>query len=396
MKFIVRSLLVLVAIFGTLFFVNLFGNQGEPLPQGSESAMRAEQGPYKVKHTVKNFVDTNRPTPDNGDHPGTNSRTLTSNLWIPVSTDEQHPLIVYSHGFSANKDSTKKLQAYLASHGYIVVAPDFPLTNTHAEGGPFLFDVKNQPGDISFLIDQIHAMSKDSTSAIYNRVDTESVGVAGLSLGGLTSTLVTYHPSFRDNRVDATVSIAGPTSIFTPAFFAEPNTPFLMLGGDYDVVVSYKENAADITHRIPNSQLITLKSGSHVGFADGASLFRWLDNPDDLGCYVVTSNLESDEDSRWNEMLGVNITGINYQDRTTPCTEQPPEGAMNVLRQTQITRIIVRTFLDSQFSKNIVERRAANTYLQETLVKEIPEARYTNSDENEKSLSAHQENHTHF
>ena len=42
----------------------------------------------------------------------------------------------------------------------------------------------------------------------------------GLSLGGLTSTLLGFHPKWRDNRIGAVVSIAGPTAMLGEDFFS--------------------------------------------------------------------------------------------------------------------------------------------------------------------------------
>ena len=44
---------------------------------------------------------------------------------------------------------------WLSSHGYIVVAANFPLTYRYAPGGPTVTDLANQPADVSFLIDAV-------------------------------------------------------------------------------------------------------------------------------------------------------------------------------------------------------------------------------------------------
>ena len=40
-------------------------------------------------------------------------------------------------------------------------------------------------------------------------IDHDCVAAVGLSLGGLTSTLIAFHPTLRDPRVGVAVSIAG-------------------------------------------------------------------------------------------------------------------------------------------------------------------------------------------
>ena len=57
-----------------------------------------------------------------------------------------------------------------------------------------------------------------------------------------------------------------------------------------DVMVSYPENAERVVEDIPGSQLVTVRGGSHRGFSGPAgALLRWLNKPDSLGCYVVSS-----------------------------------------------------------------------------------------------------------
>jgi len=47
----------------------------------------------------------------------------------------------------------------IASAGYVVAAPIFPLTNTHALGGPNEADLVNQPRDVSFVITKLLALN---------------------------------------------------------------------------------------------------------------------------------------------------------------------------------------------------------------------------------------------
>ena len=123
----------------------------------------------------------------------------------------------------------------LASHGYVVVAVNYPLTNMGAPGGPNVKDVVNQPGDVSFLIDSLLEQSATSGHSLEGMVDADRIGVTGISLGGLTSTLAAFHPEWADDRIKASLSIAGPTALFTPEFFQHRDVPFLMLAGDIDV-----------------------------------------------------------------------------------------------------------------------------------------------------------------
>jgi len=128
-----------------------------------------------------------------------------------------------------------------------------------APGGANVFDVVNQPGDVSFLIDTLLAWSGDPENDFHQRIDAARIGIAGTSLGGMTTELTAYHPRLRDPRVKAAVSIAGPLQLFGRAFFAESTLPFMMVAGDIDAMVPYEQNARPVLERVNNAWLVSLE-----------------------------------------------------------------------------------------------------------------------------------------
>jgi len=79
-------------------------------------------------------------------------------------------------------------------------------------------DVVRQPGDVTFVIDRMIYTGPGTTPAPWT-LDPERIGVMGLSLGGMTATLVAFHRGLLDPRVKAAVSIAGSMVMFTRDFF---------------------------------------------------------------------------------------------------------------------------------------------------------------------------------
>jgi len=367
------SALLLIAAF-TL----TFGRQAPPLPTNSESAARLLPGPHEVRSYQDVFVDTTRASQAHGEYAGDSSRRLEATVWHPAdSAGAPYPLIVYSHGFSSSRQGGAYLAEHLAAWGYVVVAADFPLTNMLAPDRPWVRDVVNQPGDVSFLIDSLLAQSGDTTHALSRMVDSQRIGVTGISLGGMTSTLVAFHPAMGDRRVKAALSIAGPTAQFTDAFFRASAVPFLMLAGDIDAIVPYRYNALPVLEKVPDAQLVTVTSASHTGFAGPAASLRWMDNPDALGCYMVNRNIENDLEESWLDQLGTPEQGIDYDAPNGLCELDPLPVAMNPLRQHMITALVVRAFFDSQFARDGVEREAAASYLREVLPVELEEVTYS-------------------
>ncbi len=354
----VVSLLVVIGI------ILANGRQPQPLPANSVSEQRLRNGPLVVASHEDVFIDSTRPSMAHGSFEGAESRTLEAYVFHPAdNVDGPYPLIIYSHGFSSNRDEGVYLAEHMASHGYVVVAANYPLTNMNAPDRPFVMDVINQPGDVSFLIDSVLAQSADETHMLAGMIDPERIGVAGISLGGMTSTMAAFHPVTGDPRIRASLSIAGPTAQFTAAFFESPDVPFLMLAGDIDALVPYESNAHPVLEKVPGSQLVTIAGGSHTGFAGPAGALRWMDNADAIGCYMVAGNIDDDMDDPWFDKLGTPEQGINYEAENELCLMDPLPTAMNPLRQHMITLLTMRAFFESVLADTPDKRAAATQYL---------------------------------
>jgi len=379
MKKFIRIFALLVLALGVLLAVAFQASAPAPPPADSESARRLAAGPLPVAAVDRTFVDRSRATDANGDFAGAPERTLEATLWYPQGAAGRHPLLVYSHGFMSIRSENVPLAELLASHGYVVVSMDYPLTNGGAPGGPTVADAVNQPGDVSFAIDQILGWS-ESERPFTGEIDPERIGALGLSLGGLTTTLVSFHPRLRDPRIHAALSIAGPGAIFDERFFATaPELPFLMVAGTGDAMIDFELNAAPIPRKVARGELLAIQNASHAGFASIADGFplRLLDNPDSLGCIALSSNLEQRKVENPFGGLGGPEDGVVFPDPPQlPCQKGVPDEALAAGRQQMITRLAALAFFESVFSPDPAARAAHASYLRETLPRELPEARY--------------------
>jgi dienelactone hydrolase len=372
----VKKLLLLLLVLPVIAGAALLGLNGvEPPPAGSESARWLADGPLPVARIPLELADRSRPLDANGDFSGAPARPLEGKLWYPTEGGS-YPLLIYSHGFTSSYINGAYLAGYLASHGFVVAAVNHPLTHWGAPGGPRVADVVNQPGDISFLIDRLLARSGDAGDVLAATIDGERIGALGVSLGGLTATLAGFHPTLQDPRVDAVLSIAGPSSFFTPAFFAGDSTDFLMLAGEADVIVPWAANAQPIPAKVPGGELVTLDRGSHTGFAGGTAWLRWMKNPDALGCWAVQRNIDDGEESGWSQLLGTAEQGVDPSPRVELCTVDPLPPALNVLRQQALAKLVARAFFERSLALLPATRDAADRFLRETLPAEAPELSY--------------------
>ncbi len=372
------AVILVVGIVAVAITYQVTGPEGPPTDSASAAALA--QGTYPVGRREITFVDASRPTPPNGDYEGAPSRTLLTALWYPeAEVPGGSPLVVYSHGFMSNREGGSYLAEALAARGYVVVAADYPLSNGQAPGGPNAADVVNQPGDVSFLIDSVLAL-EGSDKPFPGTVDAARIGVAGLSLGGLTSTLAGYHPRWYDKRIRAVISIAGPAAMFTRRFFTTSAAPFLMIGGTEDAIVDFATHAAIIPERAPQGTLLTIRDGSHVAFADPAEpAMRFMAHPDNLGCMALTAAGAGDGEAEAPpaenpfSALGDFADGINPEATVLEICARPLGNALHPGRQQLITTVGVLSFFASHFALEADERQAARELLQQEMAEDFPE-----------------------
>ena len=347
-------------------------------PRDSLSAKWLESGPYRVNSADFVFVDTSRATDANRGNPSKPERTLPTTLWYPADAAGPLPLIIHSHGIVSARNELSYLMEQLASYGYIVAAADYPLTSGATPGGANGNDVVNQPADVSFLIDSILSLDGDKPFAA--QIDTSRIGLTGFSLGGLTTSLTTYHPRWRDPRVAAAVAIAGPSVAFTSKFYETSDVPFLMISGTADALIDTEWNASIIPQRNPGSALVTIAGGTHLGFVGAAEpSFRFMHNPDSLGCSAVLAVLDEDPNEVFTR-LGTEDEGVVMPtDAPGVCELMPLREASHPGRQHMITQLAVLSFFESVFATDPARRSEAVTMLSQSLGNDFEEATFSES-----------------
>ncbi|MEO8602405.1 MAG: phospholipase [bacterium] len=264
---------------------------------GSTAAPQAApDGDFAVGETTITFVDTSRPTAPNGTYPGADSRTLKTTIYYPASgaagapvrsgaapvVGKRFPLIVFAHGFTAvGKLYFVILQAW-ARTGYVVAAPDFPLSHGGAPGGAVSGDVINQPVDESFLIDEILRLTADRDSLLFGLVDATRIGASGQSLGGMTTFGIALNTCCRDARIGAAVPMAGsliayPDGVYDGAI----GPPLLLIHGDADDTVPYDSGLEAYAVAAAPKALLTHLGGGHilpyVGSGDAEAVAATID-----------------------------------------------------------------------------------------------------------------------
>ena len=179
------------------------------------------------------FIDTSRTV--TYPHRRPIPRPLVTVIRYPTVRSGPLPLIVFGHGFAVTPAYYRGLLNAWAAAGYVVAAPVFPLANAHAPGGPDESDLTNQPGDMSFVITAMLALSAQPGSVLAGRISPTRIGIAGHSDGAETALAMAYDRYYRDPRVRAAAILSGAELPASQAvYFSRASPPLLASQGTAD------------------------------------------------------------------------------------------------------------------------------------------------------------------
>ena len=349
-----------------------------PLPDAEAWSGPDTAGPYAVGARTHEYVDARGvemtvelwypALPEDGAVPEDYGQlSIVRNAYRDAPMDlrsEPFPLVAFSHGFGGIRYQSTFLTEHLASHGFVVVAPDHP-NNT-------LFDLDSditdqvalaRPGDVSSAVDEVARLS--ATGDEWDGfVDATRFGMVGHSFGGWTtlavgggvvdleataayceatptascdfldlSALTEVGDTSPDPRVVASVALA-PGGAFT---FVEGSLltleNALVMGGQRDGDMPYDSEIRPAFDRLGSgATLVTLARSGHWAFTDLCELLDVFDdcqgedsNYMDAGVVQFTTNtlvtahlrstmLDSTDDepfladSFWQDMADVTVT----------------------------------------------------------------------------------------
>src|SRR5262245_6711723 len=196
-------------------------------------------------------------------------------LASPAAARGSFPLVVFSHGNGGVRFQSWFLLRALASHGFVVAAPDHAgntaLDAIAGTSDPIGVAAANRPRDASFVIDQMLGRDGDPDDPLHGRIDERNIAVAGHSFGGFTALataagFVDYRP---DPRVDAIVPIA-PATGFGDEQLASVDVPTLLMGGTSDTVVPIEPGIVRAWDLIPArpEYRVDLEAAGHNSFTN--------------------------------------------------------------------------------------------------------------------------------
>ena len=175
------------------------------------------------------------------------------------------PLVLFSHGYGGIRFQSYFVTEHLASHGFVVVAPDHP-GNTLLDFAQLGNDGAAMQSSIDRPLDVMFALDKAIGGQLGVAIDPQRVSMTGHSFGGWT----TLEVARRDPRVKVAFPMApGFRNGSTPDFVATLGRPLLLIGGSEDDTCEFPANqeAPFMIAQTPKFLLEVMNAG-HLDFSN--------------------------------------------------------------------------------------------------------------------------------
>ena len=196
------------------------------------------------------------------------------------------PLVVFSHGHAGYRFASTFLTTHLASHGFVVVAPDHVddtmievlATPRDQQGVKSLQSAIDRPQDVAVVIDAALDATTPLGALLAARLDPTRIGVCGHSFGGFTALVA----SALDPRIGACVPHAPPGILdrerdplkvgnsYRGLPIGARSVPTLILAADRDSLCLLEGIGALYDQLGAPKGLAVLEPADHFHFADAA------------------------------------------------------------------------------------------------------------------------------
>ena len=365
-----------------LFCLVACGDDAAPPPEAADAL-----GVAAVGHTSFEVVDAER-----------DDRTLRVEVWYPADVTAEaeptvygllgpigptsaiaredaapapgpHPLLIFSHGYGGIALQSTELMEALASHGFVVAAPEHTGNAQSSPTDDFDTAAANRVPDVALVIDRMRARGARAGDLLEGSLDAGGVGVLGHSFGGMTAmgSAAGWAGAAADPRVTAIAPISAvidgdlqrddrpsPNAGFTGDQLASVRLPVLLVGGTEDESVPIENNAiaylgltgAEAVFRVD------IVGANHTHFANVCTIGDYL--IEDLGF----------DPERW-DLLGAEALLAPY---AATCAED----AFPISEATRLQNLYVVAF----FRRHLRDEMAYDYYLDGSYAASEPNVRF--------------------
>lgn len=208
--------------------------------------------------------------------PGVEFDSRLARSGLPVSTDGPFPLVVYSHGSGGLRFVSSFLTEVLASHGFVVIAPDHAgNTAIDAAAGttvPSAQNEVNRLADVRTVIGEALARNAADGDLLSGAIDADRIGIVGHSFGGFSALAapIGHRGIPGDPRIRAVVGLAPYLDPLSDAELGRLRTPTMVISGTKDRTTPIDRNVERVVERTPARPLyrVDLANAAHHSFDD--------------------------------------------------------------------------------------------------------------------------------
>lgn len=203
----------------------------------------------------------------------------------PATTAGDRTLLVFSHGYTGINTQSTALMEALASHGFVVAAPEHAGNSQADPSDSFDEAAEKRVPDVAFVLDTLLARDADPADLLHGTLRRERMGVVGHSFGGMTAlgAAAGWAGAPADGRVAAIAPLSavidrelqedervGPNAGFAAEQLAAITVPVLLVGGtaDTDVPVGNNALAYDQLTQAPAVVRVDIVGANHTHFAN--------------------------------------------------------------------------------------------------------------------------------
>ena len=207
-----------------------------PAPASTTAAANGGGGTYRPGKWQVTFTEPVRAGPA-GQHLG--RRILVTQIWYPRARGPAgpFPLLLFAPGFLQCPGAYSDLLRAWAGAGYVVAGVSFPRTSCHLGTQAYEADLVNQPGDMSYVLTRLLALSARPGDPFSSLLDPHEVGAAGQSDGGDTVAALAASTCCTDRRVKAVAVLSGAEWPPMPGrYFPGGEPPMLFTQGSADTI----------------------------------------------------------------------------------------------------------------------------------------------------------------
>jgi dienelactone hydrolase len=200
-------------------------------------------GSYSVAERRITFLEPTHIGPD-GQHLG--QRVLVTLIRYPLAERPVNmrrpahgpfPMLMFAPGFMQCGGPYSRLLHAWASAGYVVAVVNFPHTNCHVGATADEADLLNQPGDVSYVISRLLALSAQQHGLLSGMLNHSEIAATGQSDGGDTVAALAASACCADHRLVAVAVLSGAEWQPMPGrYFAHGSPPMLFVQGSADVI----------------------------------------------------------------------------------------------------------------------------------------------------------------